>query len=249
MIRSLGDGESSLLFLARDSDKSLLNFHLSTLNGKLQDIVTYLIVQSRPGWLIASITSNNSFTSSGNENAKMKFDHFDYDLINILNALIKAMASYNSNLTLFDKKEYVMAVDVKKSIEALGGIEAIYHDVAKERALARLIQADGHEVHMEIVEFIKQTQGEDGQAENNRMSRVSIGGFIFRRSTGGNSNNNNMTRDGSSFSSYQTSDDYSRQHNRGFFSRYLCCCLTKRNDPEYQKNKKYRIQLEEPLVR
>jgi hypothetical protein len=164
IVRILGDTDNGILFLSRENDKSLLNFHLSTLNNKLNDIIQYLIAQCKPGWLISNINVR------GQENMKSKFDHYDLELITIVNILIKALGLNPS--MLMDKKEYSMAVDPRKSIEALGGIEAIYHDVAKERALARLIQADGHEIHTEIVEFIKQTQGGFDNSQTGRRSSM-----------------------------------------------------------------------------
>jgi hypothetical protein len=174
MIRILGDNENGILYVSRENDKSLLNFHLSTLNNKLNDTMQYLTLQCRSGWLHYNISSRNQ------ENMRIKLDHYDYELITIVNILIKALG-LNPNL-LMDKKEYNMAVDIRKSIEALGGIDAIYHDVAKERALARLIQADAGDVHDELVEYIKNAQngfdnsmsGGQRKSREGRNSRISL---------------------------------------------------------------------------
>lgn len=59
---------------------------------------------------------------------------------------------------LFEKRDYTCAVDIRKSVEALGGVEAVYRDKAKERALAKLLQSDGNEVHKELEEFIRNAE-------------------------------------------------------------------------------------------
>lgn len=41
-------------------------------------------------------------------------------------------------------------MQVRKSIDALGGVETIYRDQAKVRALARLIQSDGGDLQAEL---------------------------------------------------------------------------------------------------
>jgi hypothetical protein len=167
IIRTLGDSETGILYIAKENDKSLLNFHLTTFNNKLQDIIQYFLIQCKSGWLLYNLkTVTRSY-----ENMKQKLDHYDYELISILNILVKAMG-LNSSL-LMDKKEYSMVVDIKKSIEALGGIDQIYHDHAKERALARLIQSEGSEVHNELVEYMKQhptnpTNSIDSSSSNRR---------------------------------------------------------------------------------
>jgi hypothetical protein len=246
VIRALGDPEVGIVFQSRDSDKSLLNFHLSTLHGKLQDIVNYLTVQSRSGWLIASLTNTSSLYGNVNsDSAKVKYDLFDSEITSIVNALIKATSSYCTSLTPFEKKEYIMAVDVRKSIDALGGIEAIYHDAAKERALARLIQCDAQAIHMELIEFIRMTQ-EEADSRQERNSRSSFAFLGSKRS----SSTNQRT---SSFASYHSSQDYSvNQKNTSppssWISRYCCCCFRRSKLDNKSPTRKSHIQLEEPLV-
>jgi len=46
----------------------------------------------------------------------------------------------NSNFKLLQKKTYESVIDIRKSVDALGGVDFIYSDPAKTRALARLIQ-------------------------------------------------------------------------------------------------------------
>ncbi len=251
IVRVLGDGEVGILYQFRENDKSLLNFHLSTLHSKLQDIINYLTVQSRPGWLVVSVLGSSSiYSSSNSESAKFKFEYFDNELVSIINALIKAMSVLNTSLVLFEKKDYSMAVDVKKSIEALGGIEAIYHDGAKERALARLIQADGHDIHHELMEFIRMTSANDTSGES-RSSRSSFTGFVFG-GTAGNLRTSVAASDRSSYSSYQTSNDYSQSDKDGNARksvwRYICCCGNSTKKQLGRTAKKGNIQLEEPLV-
>lgn len=211
IIRILGDTENGILYVSRENDKSLLNFHLSTLNNKLSDIMQYFVIQCKPGWLISNITSRNQ------ENMRMKLDHYDYELISIVNILIKALG-LNPNL-LMDRKEYNMAVDIRKSIEALGGIEAIYHDVAKERALARLIQSDAGDVHDELVEYIKQAQN----------------GFDINTSAAAR-----KSREGrnSRISLDVGSSRGTNREKRSCWSYFFCCCYSKKrtdsNDSKYQ---------------
>jgi len=51
---------------------------------------------------------------------------------------------------MIEKREYVCAANVRKVVEKLGGLAAIYQDSIKERTLAKLIQADGAEVGREL---------------------------------------------------------------------------------------------------
>jgi hypothetical protein len=175
IIRVLGDPDVGIIYNAQDHEKSLLNFHLSSFNHKLNDIIQYFYHQSRSGWLTINLSNRLQ------DSAKYKYNTFDADLISIINTLIKAM-HLTGSLSLFSKKEYNMAVDVRKSIEALGGIQTIFEDMAKERALARLIQADGNEVHSEFAEFLNKINAQQQHGTNNN-----------------NNNNNNNNR--SSFSS------------------------------------------------
>jgi len=216
IIRILGDTENGILFVSRESDKSLINFHLSTLNNKLNDVVQYFLIQCRSGWLIQNLNSKPT------EMMRQKIEHFDYELTTIVNILIKALGL--SPTLLMDKKEYTMTVDIKKSIEALGGIDAIYHDVAKERALARLIQAEGHEIHNELVEFIKQGQnGSDSLTSGQRK---------------GSKDRNK----------YRVSMDHSNSKSvrRSCWSYIFCCCFT-RDDVDPDKSN-YQLYEEKNII-
>eukprot|EP01033_Poteriospumella_lacustris_P002863 gene2863-2087_t len=150
IIRMLGDPDVGILYHTDETDRTMVNFHLSTLNNKLNDLIKYFYTQSRAGWLVVNLSSRTQ------DAAKFKYNAYDVDLITIINTLIKAMNL--TELVPFPKKDYAMAVDVRKSIEALGGIQVIYNDSAKERALARLIQADGSDVHSELGDFLNKIQ-------------------------------------------------------------------------------------------
>lgn len=150
IIRMLGDQDVGILYHTEENDRTMVNFHLSTLNNKLNDLIKYFYTQSRAGWLVVNLSSRTQ------DSAKFKYNAYDLDLITIINTLIKAMNL--TELVPFPKKDYAMAVDVRKSIEALGGIQVIFNDSAKERALARLIQADGSDVHSELGDFLNKIQ-------------------------------------------------------------------------------------------
>lgn len=214
--RVLGDPDSGILYLAGEWDKTLLNFHLGIFNSKLNDVALYLHTQSQPGWLATSL-------SRPNETVRSRLEQFDADLSGVLNTLCKAMSLPAS--MLFERKAYSMAVDVRQSVAALGGVEAVYRDVAKERALARLVQADGHEVASEVQAIM----GAEGvTSRSHGQQRLQSG----------------------SFSSYQSSVDRTDRAPPSCIQRYLCCCL-RRNRYGASNNKAGRrsnIQLEEPLV-
>lgn len=162
IIRMLGDADHGILHNAQDSERTLLNFHLGTLNNKLNDIIKYFYTQSRPGWLVVNLSSRTQ------DSAKFKYNTYDHDLLAIVNTLVKAL-HLSPPLQLLTKKDYTMAVDVRKSIEALGGLQVIFQDVAKERTLARLIQADGGEVHSELADFLDKVNANgsgNGQGSN-----------------------------------------------------------------------------------
>ncbi len=215
-VRVLGDPESGILYLASEWDKTLLNFHMTTFSAKLNDIALYLHTQSKRGWLATNL-------SKPNESAKLRFEQFDSDLMNILNTLCKAMSLPAA--MLFERKDYSMAVDVRHSVDALGGVEAVYRDVAKERALARLVQADGHEISAEVEAIML--------------------------AAGGTSRSYGRPQSGS-FSSYQSSVDIGDRRARpSCFQKYFCCCFYARGYRQKYGSNSARgsnIQLNEPLV-
>lgn len=256
----LADQEVGVLYNAEDNDRTLVNFHLSTLNNKLNEIIKYFYSQSRAGWLVLNLSSRTQ------DSAKFKYNAFDLELITIVNTLIKAMNL--SELSPFPKKDYAMAVDVRKSIEALGGIQIIYNDSAKERALARLIQADGSDVHSELGDFLNKIQ--NGNVSLNPATsttsyslsgwRTSFDGTVINRNsisgpiaslTGNAQYNTNSTNPnqnnaenslranvvGSSFSSEISSADDSPSC-LARFCRWLfccgCCCGSSRNSIDAQ---------------
>ena len=217
-VRVLGDQDNGIVYLASEWDKALLNQHLTTFSNKLNDIALYLHTQCKAGWLATCL-------SRPGESAQLRFEAFDGDLIAILNTLCKAMSLPAS--MMFDKKDYSMAVDVRRSVEALGGVEAVYRDVAKERALARLVQADGPEISVEV-EANMHAEG------------------IMSRSHGA------QRVQSASFSSYQSSIDIADRGSVSCLRRYFCCCLQNPRRAKYGTGslsmRKSNNRLDEPLV-
>lgn len=237
VVRTLGDPDTGIIVLARVSDKNLLNYHLSTLNVKLNDTVTYLSTQCRIGWMAKTLTKSN-------EAAKYKLESLDNDITYTLNALSKALG-LNMDIETHD---YDTAVDVKDSVEALGGVEAIFNDSAKERALARLIQADGFEVHLELEAIVASIQSGGGDVSGYRSSRNSGNSIAdkIRSSILGDDDEASVTGGRAS-------------REESCLKRFFCCCCIRRSRAEAKKNSlKYSgserqrtssIQLKESLVK
>lgn len=191
-----------------------------------------------------------------------KIIQLDTDLMTIMNMFIKNLcygpsslanssSILGSNLPIepdslnLTKKEYTIAVDVKKSIEALGGVEVIFHDIAKEQALSRIIQCDATNLHNELLLYIQflhahpslaaQMGGNNSSNKNtdrdSRSSRPSITSPAFYAYNQNNQSVNESNTDYYLFSDHQNSSaNYSNSCNTcsGFWSyaiyKYLCCC-------------------------
>eukprot|EP01038_Epipyxis_sp_PR26KG_P011285 gene11285-15139_t len=212
-IRALADPTSGILqALDKPGDKSLLNFHLGSMNNKLKEAEKFLTSQCFVGWLGCAV-NRPSDTMRG------RFDQLDTDMVLILNALIKAVNSatnYRANeLKLFERKEYNMMVDIKSSIDSLGGAEAIYKDTIKEKALAKLIQSDPSDINEELQKLLFSSK------------RSSI-----RYSLSGASSNSSFVSSSTATSSVNTSstnniDNYGNNNNYNqpsCWQKYFCCC-------------------------
>lgn len=253
MTRVLADVDSGIIHNAKDSDKTLMNFHLSTFNNKLNEVIKYFQCQSTTGWLTFNLSNRTA------DSAKTKYNTLDLDLVNIVNTLIKAL-NLSATLKILPKKDYMMAVDVRKSIEALGGIQMIFDDVAKERSLARLIQAEGHEIHRELFDFINNPVG----AKQMRSSSVSSVNGV---SGGGGwqqfDTRNFRLSSSDSYSAYSEINDRNNPNNNqnssqeggGGCWRFFTCCFSKKKQTSSGKVSMRstathsRAGLDEPLVR
>ena len=96
-------------------------------------------------------------------------------MIAIVNTMIVQIIGQNSSLSLsnpnfklLQKKTYESVIDIRKSVDALGGVDFIYSDPAKTRALARLIQADGADVAAELKSIMKPNNDSDNDNDNDQ---------------------------------------------------------------------------------
>ena len=143
--RVLGDQSTGIFSAVLENtkfQKSLL-LQLPPLLSKLQEIKMYIKKQTSPGWLLHSI--NGPY-----DHARFALELFDSQLIYIVNILIQEIDCEASASGLFEIKLYDMMVDVNASAQALGGIERIFGDPTKERALAHIIQSERLELHIEL---------------------------------------------------------------------------------------------------
>lgn len=113
---------------------------IGALTVSLQSARAYIKTQRHAGWLKYNVEASST--------PKFMYDTLDANLMSIVNTLIGAL-SLSSGL-MFEKKEYMCAVNVRASVESLGGLDKIYNDSIKERSLAQLVQADGAEVRREL---------------------------------------------------------------------------------------------------
>ena len=143
-------------------------------------------------------------------NARTKYYTLDFEMIAIVNSMIVQVLGQNpmnSNFKLFQKKTYDNAIDIRKSVDALGGVDFIYTDPAKTRALARLIQADGADVAAEL----KSIMGDINETDSPEQRRIKTGKLrypFFGKS---------------SYQPIRKKDGYGKL-------RYYCCWCFKGND-------------------
>ena len=142
-VRVLGHSDTGILVQIKEEEREQYAAYVSALRNAYADIRNYVKTQRYAGWLGHHISTSTP--------AKTTLDSLDAALMTQLNRLIIARALDKS--LMFEKKEYVSAADVRKSVEQLGGLDAIYQDTIKERSLAKLIQADAAEVSRELAKL------------------------------------------------------------------------------------------------
>lgn len=222
VVRVLTDPKTGVLTLAKSSDGSLLFFHLSTLSNKLKDAISFLKSHSESGWLVFAMKPGGSVVT--------RLKAYDTDITHVANVLIRAVGDPRM---AFATMKYDSGVDVRKSVDALGGVDGIYRDTAKLKALARLIQADPGILQEEITYLMSADSG--GNSPSRRGSHDYSGrsqaGYSAGNSNGMNNANNN---------------DYNRQPS--CFARYFCCCfVSSRHAPSRSTSGTGKVELETPL--
>ena len=184
--------EVGILHCATVADKTLLTFHLSTLQKLLDELLKFLKVQSQLGWLAWNVDENS-------QTIRTIFESLDADIISVVNILANALELQEEGVRL-RRKEYFMAVDVRASVQALGGARAIFEDKAKEKALARLIQADGFEVSAELTDMFladfddSETISEGGGGDGEGGANGGAGGGCGVDSSGRESRHSRASR-------------------------------------------------------
>jgi hypothetical protein len=163
IIRLLGDESSSnssgILFIAGKNFNRLILSSLTRFHSKLHEIEGYLVPMTNSGWLSHSLLKH----SSSSQTMRAKLQYYDNDFTSTFNQLyksiIKATAISPQNLNMVSAKQkdmvipavvYDMASDLKRSIDAFGGIKTINQEKAKIRALSRLIQCDASDLQSEL---------------------------------------------------------------------------------------------------
>ena len=242
---------------------------------KLEDARKYLSSQCQSGWLAAalhakhnaakfklesldsdiaytlnalakSVGINRACDNNGNNNGKSK-SRSDNDHKN--NSNNKNIRSSSNNMD--GSYTYESAVDVRSAVESLGGTEAIYYDSAKERTLARLIQADGFEVHSELAGMVGEIQRQGGDVSLYKTTKSISNASVIeidksRRSILGNDD----------AGSVRNSTD-AQQTWLGRLCHYFCCCCKCDKNNNINSNAKYgrcekrqsNIQLKESLIK
>ena len=166
MIRLIGEPHAGLLTKLKSNDYNNIQVQLINFCGKLSEAANFIETQVSIGWFV------NALNKKGN--AKMKYYSLDFEMIAIVNSMISHLLGQNptnSNIKLFEKKSYDNAIDIRKSVDALGGVDFIYSDPAKARALARLIQADGADVAAELKSIMG--HGNDNDSPEQRRVKTS----------------------------------------------------------------------------
>ena len=99
------------------------------------------------------------------------FETIDSNLIYICNKLLK---EYGDETWIFKKKDYDMVIDIKQTIEALGGSEIISTDQAKMKALGRLIQSDTVDIETELKLILELENNQGANSTSSFQSQNSI---------------------------------------------------------------------------
>jgi len=157
IVRILADPNTGIIYLVKKPDDiRTVSSMLSNLVSKLKELYNFLNTeQVRPGWFRLCMHPNASL--------RAKYNTFDSDIIVLINNLIN---KYGDKSLLFTKKDYECVVDIRKSVDAFGGVDAVYKDAAKTRALARLIQADGSDVLQELISLSESHHADDRQSQD-----------------------------------------------------------------------------------
>lgn len=141
VIRVIGSPDTGIIRqLKDDQQRQTVDAKMDALAACLKEVHAYIKIQRTSGWLRVHVESTAA--------PKSAFDNLDANIMTHINKLISALSL--SSTLMFEKKEYVCAVNVRKSVESLGGLDAIYNDTIKERSLAKLVQADGAEISREL---------------------------------------------------------------------------------------------------
>jgi hypothetical protein len=142
-VRVFGGTDTGIVHMVREEEKSAFETQVGTLKAAYADIRAYLKTQRYAGWLRHHVESSST--------AKVMLETLDANLMSVLNRMISTLNM--SSALMFERREYVCAADVRKCVENLGGLDAIYQDTIKERSLAKLVQADGAEIARELAQM------------------------------------------------------------------------------------------------
>lgn len=141
VVRVIGAPDMGIIRQMKDdAQRQIFDGKMDALSASLHDVHAYIKIQRYSGWLRAHVESSAT--------PKSEFDTLDATIMAHVNNLIYALSL--SSTLMFERKEYVCANNVRKSVESLGGLDAIYNDSIKERSLAKLVQADGAEISREL---------------------------------------------------------------------------------------------------
>jgi hypothetical protein len=142
-VRVFGGSDTGIVHMVREEERGAFETQVGTLKAAYADIRAYLKIQRYAGWLRHHVESSS--------NAKTTLEGLDANLMAALNRMISTLNM--SSALMFERREYVCAADVRKCVESLGGLDAIYQDTIKERSLAKLVQADGAEIARELAKM------------------------------------------------------------------------------------------------
>ena len=172
VVRVLADPNTGIIYIVKKpEDIRSVSATLSILLNKLKELHNFLNTeQVQPGWFRLCMHPNASI--------RAKYNTLDNDIIVLINSLIN---KYGDKSLLFIKKDYECVVDVRKSVDAFGGVDAVYNDAAKTRALARLIQADGSDVLQELISLSESLQHPEHRLSQDRFENISLDD-TFRKS-------------------------------------------------------------------
>jgi len=193
--------DGGLLSMVTGDNIGQVRVHLKALAQKAKQASSFLDMHSEPGWLkrlMKASTSGKGYSSSTSSffsfwtrsSRPVSFQSLDDDITGIVNTIVRVLVSpHVQHLALFTRKQYE-TMDVKRSIGALGGVDTISLDVAKQRALARLIGSDYEHVSSELSLLVAPSSAFDVDSRQGRNSFASSGGG------GSRCNSSSSSRDG-----------------------------------------------------